>query len=183
MRYFFDTEFIEHATGIQLVSIGIVCETGESFYAESCSFDERLADEWVQNNVLSKLRYYKNTPIGSKWSPVTSQVHVFGPEAFIRDELLQWLNVEKDGYPEFYAYYAAYDWVIFARIFGRLIEKPEHFPMWVIDLKQMMWERGLSKEWKQQNISDPQGEHDALVDAKWNKELYELIIKHKIHGA
>lgn len=184
MKYFFDTEFIEHATGIQLVSIGIVCEDGRTFYAESCSFDERLADDWVKKNVLNKLRLQFWTKDTIAWDEKARRTtEVFGSESFIKNSILGWINaVSDDKNPEFYAYYASYDWVVFARIFGRLIEKPEHFPMWVIDLKQMMWERGLTKEWKQENLPDPEGEHDALVDALWNKKLYQLIINHKING-
>lgn len=182
MRHFIDTEFIEHATGIQLVSIGIVREDGQRFYAESCSFDERLADQWVKDNVISKLLFFNKEKMPQKVYPVfeTQSIEVFGTENFIKQHLLRWLSFERDESPEFYAYYASYDWVVFARIFGRLIEKPEHFPMWVIDLKQMMWERGLTKEWKQEVCPDPLGEHNALVDAEWNKKLYDLIIQHKI---
>ena len=34
-RYFYDTEFIEDGTTIDLVSIGVVDETGREFYAVS----------------------------------------------------------------------------------------------------------------------------------------------------
>lgn len=181
MKYFFDTEFIEWAGGIQLVSIGIVREDGRMFYAESCTFDERLADQWVKDNVISKL-HFNNEKFNSFWSPDGVQINVFGTETFIKEQLLLWLSPSEDETPEFYAYYASYDWVVFARIFGRLIEKPEHFPMWVIDLKQRMWERGLPVDWKRAVCPDPEGEHDALVDALWNKNFYDqmIIYKYKI---
>ena len=38
--------------------------------------------------------------------------------------------------PEFYAYYADYDWVVFCWLFGRMVDLPEGFPMYCIDLKQ-----------------------------------------------
>jgi len=56
MKYFIDTEFIERPGSIQLISLGIVSEKGESFYAENTNFDERDANDWVKTNVLSKLR-------------------------------------------------------------------------------------------------------------------------------
>src|SRR3954452_23658432 len=37
-RYFYDTEFIEDGTTIDLVSIGVVDETGREFYAVSTEF-------------------------------------------------------------------------------------------------------------------------------------------------
>ena len=60
MKYFLDTEFIESAVGIELISIGIISEKGDTYYAESTSFDQRNADKWVEDNVLSKLRWWGN---------------------------------------------------------------------------------------------------------------------------
>ncbi len=77
--------------------------------------------------------------------------------------------------PEFYAYYADYDWVVFCWLFGRMIDLPNFFPMYCRDLKQMMDEKGLDKHWKRKNCPDPEGEHNALVDAKWNLELYNKV--------
>jgi len=195
MKYFFDTEFIEWAGGIDLVSIGIVSETGDTFYAESTNFDERNADQWVKDNVLSKLRWWGKENAGKGYSNVSfhQPVHnnwcceVFGPDALIAEAVLTWIeSCEKlmdmkpgsrhfTADPVFYAYFGAYDWVVFARLFGRLIDKPDTFPMWVVDLKQMMWERGLDSAWKENNHPDPDGAHHALADAQWNKELYKLI--------
>lgn len=40
--------------------------------------------------------------------------------------------------PKFYAYYADYDWVAFCWLFGKMIDLPKGFPMYCIDLKQML---------------------------------------------
>lgn len=45
------------------------------------------------------------------------------------------------GNPEFYAYYADYDWVVFCWLFGRMIDLPKGFPMYCRDLKQMLDEK------------------------------------------
>lgn len=82
---------------------------------------------------------------------------------------------DKTKEPEFYAYYGAYDWVCFAWLFGKMINLPKGFPMYCRDLKQMMDEKGLTKEWKQRNCPDPEGEHNALVDANWTLKLYNAI--------
>lgn len=185
MKHFIDTEFIEWAGGIQLVSLGIIREDGATFYAESTSFDERLADDWVRENVLKKLEFWKfeqtswyvNSVIET-FASNGKETSVFGSEAFIKEQLLKWLSTEEDPNPEFYAYFADYDWVVFCRIFGRMISLPDHFPKWLIDLKQMMWERGLDKDWKRKHCPDPEGEHNALVDAKWNMKLHGLILEH-----
>jgi hypothetical protein len=183
MKHFLDTEFIESAAGIQLVSIGIVREDGKKFYAESCTFDERLADRWVKENVIAKLKFYGqpdeaiNTcvEIDDKNGPGVI-TEVFGTEAYIKERLLDWFFGGSD--PEFYAYFADYDWVLFCRIFGRMIDLPKNFPMFCMDLKQKMVHCGLSKEWKQKVCPDPEGEHNALVDAEWNMKLSNAIDEH-----
>ena len=55
MRFFYDCEFIEDGTTIDLVSIGVVGEDGREFYAVSTEFDGGRAGAWVRANVLPKL--------------------------------------------------------------------------------------------------------------------------------
>jgi hypothetical protein len=91
--------------------------------------------------------------------------------------------------PEFYAYYADYDWVVFCWLFGKMNDLPEGFPYYCIDLKQMLDEKadlvrkptdltreqmletmeGTFKYPKQTNADN------ALADARWNQELYNFI--------
>lgn len=177
MKYFLDTEFIERPGSIQLISIGIVGEDGRTFYAENTSFDERQADDWVRENVLSKLLWWGNPDSikgycnASVHNADTSaeQYEVFGTITMIRDTLLSFFRSSYDPSPEFWGYYADYDWVIFCWIFGRMIDLPKEFPMYCRDLKQMLDESGKEK------IPDPEGEHNALVDALWNEGLYKHL--------
>ena len=64
IRYFYDCEFIEDGRTIDLVSIGIVDETGtREYYAVSTDFDPDRAGPWVRRNVLDKLP----PPSSSSW--------------------------------------------------------------------------------------------------------------------
>jgi len=89
---------------------------------------------------------------------------------------------------EFYGYYSAYDWVVFCWLFGKMIDLPNGFPMYCIDLKQELDEIqekrfGLSmfKGGLTNNIKDlpkypkKTNEHNALQDARWNLSLYKFI--------
>jgi hypothetical protein len=121
------------------------------------------------------------------------------------DTTTQW----KDrGHPQFYGYFADYDWVVFCWLFGRMIDLPKGFPMYCIDLEQVLDERlktytsiELSKAtcpsckhnvYEAMDYKNPlitmQGcikdhpnypkqtnEHNALADARWNRELYKFI--------
>ena len=48
VRFFYDCEFIEDGHTIELVSIGVVDETGREFYAVSTEFDPSRAIDWVR---------------------------------------------------------------------------------------------------------------------------------------
>lgn len=88
-------------------------------------------------------------------------------------------NIPLKDYPEFWAYFASTDWVALYQLWGKMIDAPKPYPFFVRDLKNLMDFNGLTKEWKQFNCPNPEGEHNALVDAKWNKKLYNKIIDKK----
>jgi hypothetical protein len=46
----------------------------------------------------------------------------------------------EDFKPEFYAYYADYDWVVFCQLFGKMNDLPKGFPQYCKDLKQSLVE-------------------------------------------
>jgi len=185
-KYFLDTEFIESFHKplfgkkrhfIDLISIGLYCEDGRTFYKLSSEYDYKDADEWVQKNVI--LPAYKYSVKGDARNHYTAQnfhkLHGF-PNGYIRGLLIDYFALGSDPI-EIYGYFADYDWVLFCSLFGRMIDLPKGFPMYCIDLKQMMQERGLTSEWKRQNCPEPENEHNALADAKWNYRLYTKIIE------
>lgn len=177
MKYFIDTEFIEGITKpligkprhfIDLVSIGIVREDGKTYYAISKEWRYKDADEWVRANVLDKLEIEADKQRKKNCQIAREALDFFGcwhDHPFWR---------APEGI-EVYGYFADYDWVLFCSLFGKMIGLPKGFPMYCRDLKQTMDENGLSKEWKHQYCPDPEGEHNALVDAEWNMKLYDKI--------
>lgn len=181
MKYFIDTEFKEQPSTIDLISIGIACEDGREFYAlnKDVNLKKIWKDDWLRENVL--LPIYKERVNGDmrnhfsfSFKTVKGIFNGYGETIEEMKYRLTKFCLYK-GRPEFYGYYADYDWVIFCWIFGRMIDLPEGFPMYCKDLKQMMDDKGLDKEWKRENCPDPENEHNALADAKWNMELYNKI--------
>lgn len=111
--------------------------------------------------------------------------------------------------PQFYGYYADYDWVVFCWLFGRMIDLPKGFPKYCIDLKQLLDDKVSNMEFRKQKSGDVNdyeivkgstnlqqfldlvkgeglvngtypkqtNEHNALADARWNKQLYEFLQK------
>jgi hypothetical protein len=185
MKYFIDTEFVEKPGTIDLISIGIMAENGLTYYAlnKNCNIQQAWENDWIKSHVLFEIyeefkdsvyqRHYEFTLAGIK--DIFYQNGI--PSILMKSEIIRFTSF--DDHPEFYGYYADYDWVVFCWIFGRMIDLPDHFPMYCRDLKQMMDDRGLIKEWKQEHCPDPVGEHNALVDARWNLRLYNAILAEK----
>lgn len=48
---------------------------------------------------------------------------------------------------QFYGYFADYDWVVFCWLWGGMMRLPKGFPMFCIDLKQMLNDKASAKDW------------------------------------
>lgn len=147
-RIWFDTEFIEDGRTIDLISIGMVRDDGATYYAECAEADLSRADDWVKANVIVHLRG------GAK------------PRAVIAREIIEFAGAK----PEFWAYYADYDWVALCQLFGRMIDLPKGWPMFCRDLKQ--WAMDLGNPGLPEQDS---AEHHALADAQWNRQAWDFL--------
>lgn len=146
MRFFYDTEFIEDGKTIDLISIGIVSEDGREYYAESSECDLSRASEWVEENVVPHL-------VGG--------ICVKGRKQ-IADEVLAFVGHK----PEFWAYYADYDWVALCQLYGRMIDLPKGWPTYCRDLKQ--YADQLDSRFPPNPVEIGEIEHHALGDARTN---------------
>jgi len=174
MKYFLDTEFIESSERktIDLISIGIVAEDGRKYYAINTEFDPSLASEWVVENVLNKL-----PPRSESFNPVeasprqVSESKAWKSREIIKQEILKFTS--QDVSPiEFWAGWAAYDWVVFCWIFGNMIDLPDGYPYYCNDVIQWMNQLGLSRDFLP---PDPENAHNALADAQWVKDAYNML--------
>lgn len=157
-RFFIDTEFIERPCTIDLISIGIFCEDGREFYAINGECDLSKASDWVKENVIPHLEFCPQMMRPDK----------------IREEIQEFIG---DCTPEFWGYYADYDWVVFCWLFGSMVDLPTGWPMYCRDLKQELDNLGnptIPEEIK------PQNEHNALADAKYHGRIYDFIRACKI---
>ena len=153
MRFWFDTEFLEDGRTIDLISIGIVAEDGREYYAETsdalwlAESQPTKLTAWLHENVVPHLKLgtaVKRRPL-------------------IAREIVEFVGES----PEFWAYYADYDWVVLCQLYGRMIDLPRGWPMFCRDIKQLAVDLGDPSLPPQ--IST---EHHALEDARWNREAY-----------
>lgn len=151
MRIYFDTEFIEDGKTIELISIGAVREDGAEFYCISNEFDATKANPWVVENVIDKL------------DPKI--------ERHSRRDIATMFRSFAEEKPEFWAYFADYDWVVLCQLYGRMIDLPDGWPMYCRDLKQEIDRRHL--------IRRCDGGHNALADAKWVRDTHVQILSNE----
>jgi len=150
MKFWFDTEFIEDGRTIDLLSIGICSEDGRTYYAECADVDVSRASEWVKENVISYLTGdVKNRDV-------------------IAREIVEFVGDS----PEFWAYYADYDWVALCQLYGTMMQLPQSWPMYCRDIKQWCDQLGNPRLPEQSK-----GEHHALMDALWNRSAWEFLDK------
>jgi hypothetical protein len=73
--------------------------------------------------------------------------------------------------PEFWGYYADYDWVVLCQLFGTMVDLPKGWPMYCRDIKQLCDSLGNPKL-----PVEGKDEHHALADARWNRSAYEFLM-------
>lgn len=105
-----------------------------------------------QENCISDVR-------GWSWGGINMRDSSVKPKWVIANEVRDFLLWQP--HPELWAYYAAYDHVALAQLWGRMIGLPEGIPMWTNDLQQELFRRGVEPP------SPPDDEHNALADARW----------------
>jgi hypothetical protein len=155
VRFFYDCEFIEDGTTIDLVSIGAVGEDGREFYAVSTEFDASRAGAWVQAHVLPKLP----SPAHPAWRS----------RERLRADLLAFLT-GAPGEVELWAWIAAYDHVALCQLWGPMTALPRALPRFTRELRQRWEDAGRPP--LPQHGSDA---HDALADARLNLRRWEAI--------
>ena len=152
MRYFLDTEFMEDGRSVTLLSVGLVAESGHSYYAENAQAELGLANAFVRAQVLPKLRRM------SRDCKTREQ---------IRDDILSFVGRDV---PEFWGYFCAYDWVIFTQLFGdfdRYGQLCKGWPLLCLDIEQL---RRASPEIEMP--PSPATAHHALSDAMWVRDAW-----------
>jgi hypothetical protein len=149
MRIYLDTEFFDDRGSVDIISIGIVREDDHVLYLENAEADLSRADQWMRENVLPNL-------VGGECRRTRAEIAT-AVRRFIPD------------HPEFWAYYADYDWVAFCSLFGRMVDLPEGWPRFCRDLKQLADDRGFIR------LPKPDHRHNAMADALWVRDMHRRI--------
>ena len=50
------------------------------------------------------------------------------------------------------------------------------------EAKKYYFSQSFDKEWKEKNCPDPEGAHNALVDARWNQKFHKALLTEILKG-
>jgi hypothetical protein len=158
MNFYFDTEFIDNGQTIDLISIGMINDNGDTFYRVSSEFDVDavLEHPWLSDNVWPHIENdvaYENTYT----------------KAEIAKDLLKFVDGHR--HIEFWAFCGAYDFVALRQLFGRGIDGPSWLPFYYNEIQSLA---RLTNSHIIRTLTDKE-RHHALKDAKEVKAMYEMI--------
>lgn len=157
-RLYLDCEFDERRDHVALISIALVRDNGDEFYAVSSKFNEAKCNPWVKEHVLPKL-----PPMAQRHSP-----------ARIAKDMKAFIGKPS---PEVWTWYGAYDFVLFCwALGGRMVDVPDGYPMAPMDLLQSMRERSIPHS---RLPMQPIDAHSAIADARWTRDACVSLLKHQ----
>ena len=171
MKIYFDTEFTGLHKNTTLISIGLISEKGDAFYAEFNDYDKTQIDEWLQENVIN------NLTIPNEYDK--QLINTFkGNKQYIKEKLQIWLSQFDD--IEIWSDCLAYDWVLFSDIFGHAFNIPKNIYYIPFDICTLFKLKDINPDINREKFAGIEGnKHNALHDAKIIKACYEKLIKLK----
>lgn len=178
MRFFYDTEFIDDGSTIDLISIGITSDDGREYYAVNANIYTRKLHQnpWLTQNVWPHLPQIPGHGHSSCMEGHLDLNHPdVRPKAQIAREVESFImngRVDPDrSDTELWADYAAYDHVVLAQLWGPMINLPKGIPMFT---------NGIQQELRKHPAPDTapkqaEGEHHAIADARHVRALWEWL--------
>lgn len=188
-RYFYDTEFLENGRTIELISFGMVNEDGEAYYAVNADapWDDVMRHQWLVRNVVPHLPLANRTAL-DEWLKLSPQSDIkfeptietdprldrldtlVRPGWVIANEVREFLAEGGDDI-ELWANWGAYDHVALMQLYGPMIRRPSHIPMFTNDIQQAARMVGAVDR-----LPEQQGPaHNAMEDALHVKHCYDVL--------
>lgn len=177
---FFDFEFTGLHKATTPISLGIVSDSGHTFYAEFNDYDKNQCDDWINENVIFKLKYNEYTHYFDNDEQRKSYI-IKHDKQTISDALITWLSQFKN--IEFWGDCIVFDWILLVDLYfnGQPSRKwPNNFTSYqaydmftVLKLEYYDPKKNRHEILGLENIN----QHNALYDAGITKMLYDKFIK------
>ncbi len=145
-KLFFDEEFTGLHQNTTLISIGLVADSGQTFYAEFTDYDKSQIDDWLQKNVIDNLQMTdKITASNDSWECWTDKdIRCIGKSSFVKNRLEKWLSQFE--HIEMWSDCLSYDWVLFCQIWGHAFNIPKHIFYIPYDICTLFKSKGIDPD-------------------------------------
>jgi hypothetical protein len=183
LKIFYDSEFTGLHRSTSLISLALIDENGRAIYCEFTDYDKSQVNDWLRENVISKLFLTKSVEVIANpggdlhdW-----RVYVKGDTKFIQLHLKKWLS----SYQEvlIWSDVYAYDWVLFNELLASYECGYPQLPMNVNyiprDIATVMDWLGIDPDINREEFAGlrvtSKHKHTALHDAIVIKACYEVL--------
>lgn len=199
MKFYLDCEFTGLSKNANLISLALVSENDDIFYAEFLDYHPDSLNEWIIENVINNLKYVKLSDVYGFWNSkdymyyevvneTSKRIEVIGGRYKIAEKLKQWLS--KFNTIEIVADVGHYDFVFFADLFGGAMMLPSNICPAYIELNDLIRKKLnlTQREAFDYSRSDllirlggmlPGSQHNALSDAIIAKETHIRLTEYK----
>lgn len=160
LKVYYDAEFTGLHRNTSLISIGLISESGSSFYAEFTDYDKEQVDDWLQEHVIDNLLFNNDTKI-VKLKPVEDDeynVSMKGDISEVKDILERWFKHELEltkgtenecNQIQIYCDCYAYDWMLFNDLMckdGLALNLPDYLYYIPVDLSTYLQMRNIDPD-------------------------------------
>lgn len=177
-KIFLDTEFTSLTQNAQLISIAMVADSGETFYALSTDFNPSKVSDFIRKEVLPFIR------IGNPTDD-PQNMRVIDTNRNIAHAIRSWLKQfgEEKNSIQIWADVSHYDWVLFCDIFGGALNIPQQIHYMCMDLATLLYAKGYDFNIRRTDllskteIPDDYNIHNALSDAQIGMVILKKLIE------
>lgn len=186
VKLFLDTEFTGLHKNTTLISLALVSEFDDIFYAEFNDYDKTQVDNWLQDNVITNLlfNHLSRHNLREFEKNELSREYIKNNKTIITKHLTRWFESISSIYNcskfEIWSDCLAYDWVLFNDLFDNVFNLPKSIYYIPFDLATVFKLKCIDpdinrEEFSEFKYTEVDKKHNALTDAKVIKACYEKI--------
>ena len=200
IKIYFDTEFTGLQQNTSLISIGLVTEFNDVFYAEFTDYNKELVTPWIYENVINNL-YLPRLFDGNIRYFGHNNIYYYGDKKNVSDNLYDWLLAIREKYThegqiQFVSDVCHYDFVLLIDLLsGNALSLPEWISPYCHDINQdiskyyqisdydafdknresIVYSKVYGDDRKRMKNIGTSIKHNALWDANIIKIIYEVL--------
>lgn len=152
---YYDAEFTGLHSKTEFISIGMISDSGNHFYAEFTDYNKEFVNDWIQTNVIDNLKFNdKEDFVDRQYDPKRYglSMDVKGNSCDVQNLLMEWLKHEADVDMQKIRIKTdcyAYDWVLLINLLtskGSALDMPDWIHYIPIDLSTLLYAGGIDPD-------------------------------------